>query len=281
MHVWKRAHSLMAHAHIWSKPVGRDLNIFGNQLLQVRQVPQNIYLPFQTYYQLFLKVQIMEISRKQLARMMDYTLVKPDATREDVEKLCSQAQKHGFGCVAVNPTYVSLAAELLKETEVKVCATVGFPFGATLPEVKALEARKTVEKGAEEVDMVINLGALKSGDYEAARSDIEMVVDVKRSCEDILVKVIIETGYLLDKEKVVACEIAKEAGADFVKTSTGLAGGATVGDVQLMRKTVGKDMGVKAAGGIRTLKDALAMIRAGANRIGTSTAVAIIEEFPR
>ncbi len=222
----------------------------------------------------------MEISRRQLAKMMDYTLVKPDATRADIENLCRQAEKHGFGCVAVNPMYVSLAAGLLKETDVKVCSTIGFPFGATLPEVKAFEAWKTVEKGAKEIDMVINLGALKSGDYKAAKRDIEMVVNVKRSFADILVKVIIETGYLLHKEKVLACEIAKEAGADFVKTSTGLVGGATVGDVRLMRKTVGKDMGVKAAGGIRTLEDALAMIQAGANRIGTSAAVTIIEEFP-
>ena len=146
--------------------------------------------------------------------------------------------------------------------------------------MKAFEALRAVENGAQEIDMVINLGALRSGDYETVRKDIEMVVGVKRSCEDILVKVIIETGLLTDKEKVLACKIAKEAGADFVKTSTGLVEGATVEDVRLMHETVGKDMGVKAAGGIRTLKDALAMIRAGANRIGTSTAVAIIEEFP-
>lgn len=221
----------------------------------------------------------MRISKRELAKMMDHTLVNLTATREDVKKLCGEAEKHGFGCVCVNPTYVSLAAQLLKGTNVKVCSTVGFPYGITLPEVKAFEAEKAMENGAREIDMVINLSALKSRDYETVRKDIEMVVNVKRSCEDILVKVIIETGLLTDEEKVLACKIVKEAGADFVKTSTGLAGGATVEDVQLMRKTVGKDMGVKAAGGIRTLKRALAMIRAGANRIGTSTAVAIIEEF--
>ncbi len=221
----------------------------------------------------------MGISRRQLAKTIDHTLVKPIATRNDVEKLCGEAKKHGFCCVCVNPTYISLAAQLLKETDVKVCSTVGFPFGVNLPEVKAFEAWRAVENGAREIDMVINLGALKSKDYEAVRRDIEAVVDVKRSRGDVAVKVIIETGLLTDEEKVLTCKIAKEAGADFVKTSTGLFGGATVKDIQLMRETVGKDMGVKAAGGIRTLKDALAMIRAGANRIGTSTAVAIIEEL--
>jgi len=221
----------------------------------------------------------MGISKRELAKMMDHTQVKSIATREDVKRLCGEAERHGFGCVCVNPTYVSLAARLLKGTDVKVCSTVGFPYGSTLPEVKALEAEKAVENGAREIDMVMNLSALKSRDYETVRKDIEMVVDVKRSCEDILVKVIIETGLLTDEEKVLACRIVKEAGADFVKTSTGLFGGATVEDIQLMHKTVGKDIGVKAAGGIRTLKDALAMIRAGANRIGTSTAVTIIEEF--
>jgi len=211
--------------------------------------------------------------------MIDHTLVKPTAAKKDIKKLCREAEKHGFGCACVNPTYVSLATQLLKETDVKVCSTVGFPFGATLPEVKAFEAWRAVENGAREIDMVINLSALKSGDYEAVRKDIEAVADVKRSHGDLTVKVIIETALLTDEEKVLACKIAKEAGADFVKTSTGLVGGATVEDVQLMRETVGKDMGVKAAGGVRTLKDALAMIRAGANRIGTSTAVAIIEEI--
>jgi len=177
--------------------------------------------------------------------------------------------------------YVSLAKQLLRGTDVKVCSTVGFPFGATLPEVKAFEAERVVEKGALEIDMVINVGALKSGDYETAKKDIEAVVNVKRSHSDLVIKVIIETGYLTTQEKIMACRLAKEAEADFVKTSTGLVGGATVEDVKLMRETVGKDMGVKAAGGIRTFKEALAMIEAGANRIGTSTGPAIIEGFPK
>lgn len=212
--------------------------------------------------------------------MLDHTLVKSDATKDDVERMCMEAEKYGFGCVCVNPTYVSLATQLLKETNVKVSSTVGFPFGVTLPEVKAFEAWRALENGAREIDMVINLSALKSGDYETVRKDIEMVVDIKRLYRDVTVKVIIETGLLTDKEKVLACKIAKEAGVDFVKTSTGLFGGATVEDVRLMRKTVGREMGVKAAGGIRTLQQALAMIEAGADRIGTSTAVAIIKEFP-
>jgi deoxyribose-phosphate aldolase len=222
----------------------------------------------------------MGISRSQLAEMIDSTLVKSTATKDDIAKLCREAERHGFGCVCVNSTYVSLATQLLRGTDVKVCSTIGFPFGSTLPEVKAFEARRAVENGAREVDMVINLGALKSGDHGAVKRDIEMVVDLKRSYSDLIVKVIIETGHLTSEEKVTACRLAKEAGADFVKTSTGLVGGATVEDVRLMRQTVGSDMGVKAAGGIRTLKDALAMIEAGANRIGTSTAVAIIEGFP-
>lgn len=222
----------------------------------------------------------MKISRRQLTKMLDHTLVKSDATKDDVERMCMEAEKYGFGCVCVNPTYVYLATQLLKETNVKVSSTVGFPFGVTLPEVKAFEAWRALENGAREIDMVINLSALKSGDYETVRKDIEMVVDVKRLYRDVTVKVIIETGLLTDKEKVLACKIAKEAGVDFVKTSTGLFGGATVEDVRLMRKTVGREMGVKAAGGIRTLQQALAMIEAGADRIGTSTAVAIIKEFP-
>jgi len=221
----------------------------------------------------------MGISRSQLAKMIDSTLLKPTATKDDIAKLCREAKWYRFGCVCINPVYVSLATQLLKETDVKVCSVIGFPFGSTPPEVKAFEARRAAENGAREVDMVINLGALKSGDHEAVKRDIEMVMDLKRLYSDLIVKVIIETGYLTSEEKVTACRLVKEAGADFVKTSTGLVGGATIEDVQLMRRTVGSDMGVKAAGGIRTLKDALAMIEAGANRIGTSVAVAIIEEF--
>jgi deoxyribose-phosphate aldolase len=223
----------------------------------------------------------VRILKKDLAKMVDHTLVKPTATEREVAKLCEEAKKYRFGSVCVNPTYVSLVTRLLKETDVKVCSSVGFPFGVTLPEVKAFEARRAVENGACEIDMVINMGALKSEDYETVKRDIEAVVDVKRYHYDVMVKVIIETGCLTDEEKVMACKLAKEAGADFVKTSTGfIKGGATVEDVRLMRETVGEDMGVKAAGGIRTFKQALAMIEAGANRIGTSTGVAVIEGFP-
>jgi deoxyribose-phosphate aldolase len=168
---------------------------------------------------------------------------------------------------------------MLEATDVKVCSTVGFPIGAGLSEVKAFEAEKVVELGAEEIDMVMNTSALKSKDYELVNKDIRAVLKVKKSNPNLIVKVIIETSLLTDEEKTIACRLAKEAGADFVKTSTGLLGGeAKVKDVKLMRRAVGKDMGVKAAGGIHTLKQALAMIEAGANRIGTSTGVAIIEE---
>ena len=219
----------------------------------------------------------MEISRRQVARMIDHTQIRPNATKDDVIKLCGEAKDFGFGCVCVNSAYVSRAAQLLRETDVKVCSTVGFPFGAVLSEVKAFEASRAVENGAREIDMVINIGALKSGDYEMVRRDIEAVVDVKHLHRNLIVKVIIETPYLTHEEKVTACKLVKDAGADFVKTATGLVGGATVEDVRLIRETVGQDMGVKAAGGIRTSQQALTMIEAGANRIGTSTGVALVE----
>lgn len=223
----------------------------------------------------------MTVSKEELAKIIDSTVVKATATKDEIEKLCKEAAQYGFGCVCVNPVYVKLAAKLLEGSNVKVCSTVAFPFGITLPEIKALEAVKAIENGAEELDMVINLSALKSKNYEIVKRDIAAVVDIKRLSKEIIVKVIIETAYLTDEEKIVACRLAKEAGADFVKTSTGLFGkGATVEDVRLMRQTVGEDMGVKAAGGIRTYADAVAMIEAGANRIGTSTAVAIIMGAP-
>ncbi len=213
--------------------------------------------------------------------MIDSTNVKAVATKSEVEKLCKEAVKYGFRCAVVNPVYVKFAAKLLEGSDVKVCSTVGFPFGVSLSEIKALEAVKAVEDGAEELDMVINLSALKSGDYEFVKRDVAAVVDVKRLSREIIVKVIIETAYLTNDEKIIACKLAKEAGADFVKTSTGLFGkGATVEDVRLMRQTVGKNMGVKAAGGVRTYADAVTIIEAGANRIGTSTAVAIMEGAP-
>jgi len=223
----------------------------------------------------------LQISRKELAKIIDFTNVKAIATRSEIETLCKEAVQYGFRCAVVNPVYVKFAVKLLKNSNVKVCSTVGFPFGISLSEIKALEAVKAVEDGAEELDMVINLSALKSADYEFVKQDIAAVLDVKRLSKEIIVKVIIETAYLTRDEKIIACNLVKEAGADFVKTSTGFfGGGATVEDVRLMRQTVGRNMGVKAAGGIRTYADAAAMIEAGANRIGTSTAIAIIEEAP-
>lgn len=223
----------------------------------------------------------LRISKSELAKMIDSTNVKATATKKEIEQLCMEAVKYGFRCAVVNPCYVKFAAGLLEGTSVKVCSTVGFPFGVALPEIKAFEALKAVEDGAQELDMVINLGALKSGDYELVKQDVKAVVDVKRVAKDVVVKVIIETPSLTSEEKVAACKIVKEAGADFVKTSTGLFGkGATVEDVRLMRQVVGKGVGVKAAGGIRTYADAVAMIEAGANRLGTSTAVAIIRDAP-
>jgi len=223
----------------------------------------------------------VKISRKELAEMIDSTNVKAVATKKEIEKLCRETIQYGFRCAVVNPVYVKFAAKLLQGSDAKVCSTVGFPFGVSLPEIKALEAVKAVEDGAEELDMVINLSALKSGEYDFVKRDIAAVADIKQLSREIIVKVIIETAYLTRDEKITACKLAKEAGADFVKTSTGMFGkGATVEDVKLMRQTVGEDMGVKAAGGIRTCADAVAMIKAGANRIGTSTAVAIIEGAP-
>jgi deoxyribose-phosphate aldolase len=220
----------------------------------------------------------LQISRKELAKIIDSTNVKATATKSEIETLCKEAVQYNFRCAVVNPVYVKFAAKLLKGSKVKVCSTVGFPFGVSLPEIKALEAIKAVEDGAEELDMVINLSAFKSGDYDFVKRDIAAVLDVKRLSEDVIVKVIIETDYLTRSEKIIACKLVKEAVADFVKTSTGFfGGGATVEDVRLMRQTVGKNMGVKAAGGIRTYADAVAMIEAGANRLGTSTAVAIIK----
>lgn len=213
----------------------------------------------------------MKIAREQLARMIDHTLLKPDATAKDIKDLCAEAKKHNFASVCVNPVHVSLAAELLKKTNVKVCTVIGFPLGATTSETKAFETKNAITNGAQEVDMVMNIGALKSGDYAKVRKDISAVVAVAR---DAIVKVIIETGLLTDEEKVHACQLAKEAGADFVKTSTGFSGKATVHDVKLMRKAFGK--GIKASGGIRTYEDAIALVKAGATRIGTSAALSII-----
>jgi deoxyribose-phosphate aldolase len=217
-------------------------------------------------------------SKTKLARIIDSTNVRSTATKTEIERLCAEAVQHGFGCVCVNPVYVKLAASLLVSSDVKVSSTVGFPFGTSLSEVKELEARRALLDGARELDMVVNLSLMKSGDYDAVRRDIETIVGVKRLSNDVIVKVIIEAPLLTDDEKTIACKLAKEAGADFVKTATGFfGGGATVEDVRLMRRVVGESMGVKAAGGIRTYADALAMIEAGANRLGTSSAVEIIK----
>ncbi len=213
-----------------------------------------------------------------LARMIDHTNLKPEATPEDIERLCREALEHGFAAVCVNPAYVKLAARLLRGSPVKVCVVAGFPLGANLPEVKVYEARKAIEDGAQEIDMVINVGALKSGNYDLVREEIAQVT---RVCHEkgALCKVIIEAALLTDEEKVKACTLAKAAGADFVKTSTAFGpGGATVEDVALMRRTVGPKMGVKASGGIKTYEQAVKLIEAGANRIGASAGVKIVQE---
>ncbi|HIC93571.1 MAG TPA: deoxyribose-phosphate aldolase [Anaerolineae bacterium] len=213
-----------------------------------------------------------------IAKIIDHTLLKPEATRDQIVQLCREAREYGFAAVCVNPCYVKLATELLRGSPVKVCSVVGFPLGATLPEVKAYEARRAIEEGAAEIDMVINIGALKSGDLELVRRDIAAVVDVCHA-KGALCKVIIEAALLSDEEKVLACQLAKAAGADYVKTSTGFGpGGATVHDVALMRRTVGPGMGVKAAGGIRSYEAARNMIEAGATRIGASAGVKIVRE---
>ncbi|WP_456394366.1 deoxyribose-phosphate aldolase [Thermococcus sp.] len=215
--------------------------------------------------------------KRNIAGYIDHTNLKAYATGEDIIKLCREAMEYGFYAVCVNPYRVKLAKETLKGSGVKVATVIGFPLGATPTEVKVFEARKALEDGADELDMVINIGALKDKDYDYVRNDIAEVVKVAHE-KNAKVKVIIETCYLTEEEKVKACELAKEAGADFVKTSTGFGtGGATVEDVRLMRKVVGEEMGVKAAGGIRTYEQALAMIEAGATRLGTSSGVKIVE----
>lgn len=211
-----------------------------------------------------------------LAKYIDHTLLRPDATLDEIEVLCDEALAFGFASVCINPTWVRVAAERLRGSPVKVCTVIGFPLGANTPEIKSMEARRALREGAREVDMVINIGALKSGDLELVRMDIEKVVDAAHESGAIC-KVILETSLLTDEEKVVASSLAKQAKADFVKTSTGFSGGgATVYDVALMRETIGPEMGVKASGGVRTLEDAEDMIAAGATRIGASAGVQIV-----
>jgi deoxyribose-phosphate aldolase len=214
----------------------------------------------------------------EITGMIDHTLLKPDASQDQIAQLCYEARKYGFAAVCVNPSYVKLCSQLLRGSPVHVCTVVGFPLGATPPEVKAYEAQQAIDDGATEVDMVINIGALKSKDYALVERDIATVA---RTCHagGAILKVIIEAALLTDEEKVIACQLAKAAGAEYVKTSTGFGpGGATVHDVELMRRAVGPEMGIKAAGGIRSYEDVKSMVAAGATRIGASAGVKIVQE---
>lgn len=215
---------------------------------------------------------------RQVARYIDHTLLKPDATRDEILKICEEGARFGFASVCINPIWVREAACALRGSGVKVCTVIGFPLGANTPDTKSFEARRAIFDGASELDMVINIGALKSGDYDMVLRDIVGVVGVAHEVGYIC-KVIIETALLTDDEKIRACMLSKEAGADFVKTSTGFSkGGATVADIALMRRVVGGEMGVKASGGVKDLKQAQEMIQAGATRIGASVGVKIIQE---
>lgn len=224
----------------------------------------------------FLTIVSPEDAAKNIAAIIDHTALKPEATPADIEKLCQEAKTYGFAAVCVNPTYVKMCSELLAGSHVAVASVVGFPLGASTIQMKSAETSEAVENGANEIDMVIPVGRLKSGDYDHVRRDIQAVVS---AASGKLVKVIIEAALLTDDEKVIACQIAQQAGAHFVKTSTGFSkSGATPDDVALMRKVVGDSMGVKAAGGIRTFADAMVMVHAGANRIGASSGVQIVRE---
>lgn len=219
----------------------------------------------------------MKITKEQLSNMIDHSLLKPNATREQLVKLCEEAMEYRFKAVCVNPIHVAEAAQLLKGSKVLVCSVVVFPFGTHSHKTKSFETKEVIRLGAQEIDMVIRVGALKDGKDREVLEDIQSVVQAAKGHP---VKVILETCYLTDQEKILGCKLSIEAGASFVKTSTGFAeAGAKVEDVRLMRETVGKDFGVKAAGGIRTLEDALKMIEAGANRLGASASVAIMKAF--
>jgi len=217
-------------------------------------------------------------SAGEVASLIDHTLLRPDATRSAIETLCREAVEHGFATVCVNPTWVATCARLLRDTPVAVCSVVGFPLGATTPDVKQYEARRAIFDGAREIDMVLNVGALKSGDLALVERDMLAVTHACRGA-GVTSKVIIEAALLTDEEKVAACTLARAAAADFVKTSTGFGpGGATAADVALMRRTVGETMGVKAAGGVRTFEGVKAMVAAGATRVGASAGVRIVHE---
>lgn len=214
----------------------------------------------------------------ELNKYIDHTLLRPDATEDEIITLCDEAKQYDFMSVCVNPYFVALAKYQLKNSDVLVCTVIGFPLGANEISVKVEETKLAIKQGAGEIDMVINIGALKSGNLEYVYEDIRRV---KKACGKTLLKVIIETCLLTDEEKVIACELAVKAGADYVKTSTGFSkGGATAEDVKLMRQTVGEDIGVKASGGVRSYADAMKMIEAGASRIGTSNGIKIIDETP-
>jgi deoxyribose-phosphate aldolase len=222
----------------------------------------------------------MTITPAALAARIDHSVLRPEAAADDIERACGEAVKHGFAAVCVAPAWVGLAVRRLQGSASRVASVVGFPHGDTLTRVKAEEAHCVLEAGAREIDMVMHVGALKSDDADAVREDIQAVVSVVRRHPAALVKVILETALLTDAEKRLACELAEQAGADFVKTSTGFGpGGATVHDVKLMRKTVGMRLGVKAAGGIRDLPTALALLEAGADRLGCSASVAIVQSL--
>lgn len=210
-----------------------------------------------------------------LNKLIDHTALKADTTKGQIETLCAEARQYDFMSVCVNPTWIAYASELLAGSDVKVCTVIGFPLGANTPEVKAFETTQAIELGADEVDMVVNIGAVKDANWDLVRRDIQAVVEASRG--KALNKVIIETSLLTNEEKVKTCEIAKEVGADFVKTSTGFStGGATVEDIALMRQTVGATLGVKASGGVSTTEDAVAMVEAGATRIGASKGIQIV-----
>lgn len=216
------------------------------------------------------------ITKEYIASIIDHTILKADATPDEIIKLCSEADKYKFASVCINPCFVKLAAEKLAGSQAKVCTVIGFPLGASSTEVKAFETTQAIKDGADEVDMVINIGRLKSGEFDYIKKDIEAVTQAAKG--KALVKVIIETCLLTDEEKIKACRLSKEAGADFVKTSTGFSKwGAKAEDIKLMRDTVGPDIGVKASGGVHNYEDAVKMIENGATRIGASSSIKIIE----
>jgi len=226
------------------------------------------------------KLDVETLTQEKLAKTIDHSLLKPTITDQDLKEGCKLADKYHTATVCVKPYHVKLASELLANSDVKVCTVIGFPHGGHLPKIKALEAEQAILDGAQELDMVINIGALKSKNFDFIKEDIKAVVNVARKHKNNLVKVILENCYLTDEEKITACKLAQEAGADYVKTSTGFGtGGATVHDIELMYETVGTRLGVKAAGGVRSLKAALDVIRAGATRIGATQTERIIDEW--